>query len=145
MGTTKPRRSAKPIPRPFRSHFEANIASDLKGSGVDFDFERLKIKFTHPARQATYTPDFVLKKNGIIIEAKGQFDSADRKKHLLIREQFPEYDIRFVFYNAKTKIGKASSTTYADWCDRKGFLWAEKKVPQEWLDEPPKSTTQATS
>ena len=35
--------------------------------------------------------------NGIIIETKGAFNSADRKKHKLIKEQHPELDIRFMF------------------------------------------------
>ena len=64
--------------------------------------------------------DFILP-NGIIIEAKGQFVSSDRSKHKLIKEQHPDLDIRFVFSNSRTRIGKKSKTTYAMWCDRFGF------------------------
>ena len=52
---------------------------------------------------------------------------------LLVKKQCPDYDIRFVFANCKNKIYKGSSTTYADWCKRHGFDWAEKAVPKEWL------------
>ena len=58
----------------------------------------------------TYTPDFELP-NGIIIESKGRFVAADRKKHLLVQKQHPELDIRFVFSNSKAKISKGSKTT----------------------------------
>lgn len=77
--------------------------------------------------------------NGIIIETKGQFETADRKKHKLIREQFPDLDIRFVFSNPHAKIGKKSKTTYAMWCDRLGIPWASKRIPEEWLSEKPKA------
>jgi len=81
-----------------------------------------------------YTPDFLLP-NGIIIETKGRFTPADRMKHLAIQKQHPNLDIRFVFSNSKSKLRKGAKTTYADWCDKNGFLYADKDVPQEWLDE----------
>lgn len=82
-----------------------------------------------------YTPDFVLP-NGIIIETKGRFTAADRKKHLLIKEQHPEFDIRFVFSNSRTKLNKGAKSSYGEWCSKHGFLYADKVIPQEWLDEP---------
>jgi len=82
----------------------------------------------------TYTPDFLLP-NGIIVETKGRFTAEDRKKHLEIQKQHPTLDIRFVFTNSRAKIRKGSKTSYADWCSKNGFLYADKDVPQEWLDE----------
>jgi len=82
----------------------------------------------------TYTPDFELP-NGIIIESKGRFVAADRKKHLLVQRQFPELDIRFVFSNSKGKISKGSKTSYADWCDKHGYIYADKLIPEEWIKE----------
>jgi hypothetical protein len=58
----------------------------------------------------------------------------DRKKHLLIREQYPNLDIRFVFTNSKAKINKGSKTTYADWCDKNSFKYADKLIPKEWFN-----------
>jgi hypothetical protein len=71
--------------------------------------------------------------NGVILEAKGRFISSDRTKHLLIKEQHPEYDIRFVFQRAANRLNSRSKTTYGAWCDRHGFLWCEEKIPKEWL------------
>ena len=70
-----------------------------------------------------------------MIETKGRWTTEDRKKHLLIKDQHPELDIRFVFQNPKGKIRKGSKTTYADYCDKHGILWADKEIPNEWLLE----------
>ena len=67
------------------------------------------------------------------IETKGFFDLADRQKHLLVREQNPEFDIRFLFVNANNKLNKSSKTTYGEWCDKHDILWAEKIIPKKWL------------
>ena len=83
-----------------------------------------------------YTPDWVLP-NGIIVESKGRFVTEDRTKHRLIREQYPHLDIRFVFSNANTKIGKKSATTYGLWCQRLGIPYATRSIPQAWIDELP--------
>ena len=105
----------------FRSGLEKQVATQLDEEGVGYEYEELKISYLKPAEQSTYTPDFVLD-NGIIIETKGQFVTSDRKKHKIIKNQHGDkYDIRFVFSNPKTKIGKKSKTTYADWCERFGF------------------------
>ena len=118
----------------YRSGLEEKIATDLKERGVNAPFESLKIEYFKPETKHTYTPDFELP-NGIIIETKGQLVIDDRKKHILIKQQRPELDIRFVFQYAKGKIRKGSKTTYAMWAEKAGFKWAEKTVPQEWIDE----------
>ncbi len=79
--------------------------------------------------------------NGIIIEAKGIFDAADRAKHLLIKKQYPHLDIRFIFSNAKAKIYKGSKTTLTAWCEKYGYQYATKEIPAKWLKEKPKDTT----
>jgi hypothetical protein len=118
----------------FRSGLEEAIADKLTSKGVGFTFEELVINYTKPARVSKYTPDFVLE-NGIIIESKGRFLTEDRQKHILVKSQHPELDIRFVFSNSKTKISKRSKTTYADWCIKNGFLYADKEIPDAWLKE----------
>jgi len=118
----------------FRSGLEKSIAQRLVKMGVDFSYEEEKISYEVPTRSAKYTPDFILP-NGIIIEAKGRFLTADRKKHLLIKDQHPDYDIRFVFSNSRQRISKTSKTTYAKWCESKGFLFADKEIPKEWINE----------
>ena len=74
------------------------------------------------------------------MEAKGGFNSQDRKKHKLIKAQKPELDIRFIFSNSKTKIGKKSLTTYGKWCELNNFKYhcvqsTKIPFPKEWLEE----------
>ena len=99
------------------------------------NYESFKIPFTQPKKQRHFCPDFVLS-NGIIIETKGRLVTADRQKHLLIQAQYPDLDIRFVFSNSRSRISKQSRTTYAKWCEAKGFLYADKAIPEAWLMEP---------
>lgn len=103
-------------------------------------YEQSILKYTIPASIHQYTPDFILS-NGIIIEAKGIFEVADRQKHLLIKTQFPHLDIRFVFQNANNKLYKGSKTTYAMWCEKNGFKYATKLIPASWFTERKKNTT----
>lgn len=117
----------------YRSGLEEVVDSTLKQRNIDGEYEKHKIKYTIPATDHTYTPDFRLP-NGIFVETKGRFVVEDRKKHMLIKKQHPELDIRFVFQNSKNKIRKGSPTTYADWCIKHGFIYADKTIPQEWLD-----------
>ena len=118
----------------YRSGLETKVSEQLTKAGVKFEYEKLKIKYS-VNEVRTYTPDFVILSNSIIVETKGRFVAADRKKHLLIQKQEPLLDIRFVFSNSRAKINKGSPTSYADWCDKHGFMWADKFIPEEWLDE----------
>lgn len=117
----------------YRSGLEERNAKYLSKKRVKFEYETMKIKW-QDLRFRTYTPDFILP-NGIIVETKGRFTLPDRNKHLNIQKQYPELDIRFVFSNSRNKLNKKSKTTYADWCDKYGFLWADKRIPKDWLEE----------
>lgn len=130
--TSERRRHA--IKNGYRSGLEEDLAESLIARGVKYTYEETKIKYIQPATEHQYTADFELE-NGIIIESKGRFLVADRKKHLLIKRQQPHLDIRFVFSNSKQKISKASRTTYADWCNKNGFLYADKEIPDSWIKE----------
>jgi hypothetical protein len=122
----------------FRSGLEDKVAAELIAGGHAYEYEKLKIEYVKPARKAKYTPDFKILSNGIIVETKGRFLTEDRQKHLLIKSQHPAYDIRFVFSNSRTRISKASKTTYGMWCETHGFLYSDKSIPTSWLHEPPK-------
>jgi predicted nuclease of restriction endonuclease-like RecB superfamily len=133
----------------FRSDLERKVASQL--AGYQWSYETLTLEYVVPARKAKYRPDFILgdKPPHILIEAKGVFGGYEfngkkkmgnsaqaRQKMLLVKEQHPELDIRFVFHNANKPIYKGSPTTHADWCQKNGFPYSDKGVvPQEWLDE----------
>jgi hypothetical protein len=135
------RTKATPQAMGFRSGLEEKVSQQLEALGINVEYETKKIKYVIPESVHTYTPDFELP-NGIIIETKGRFLNDDRKKHLYIKSQKPEYDIRFVFSNSLAKLNKGSKTTYADWCNKHGFLFADKLIPEEWIKEV-KETTDA--
>ena len=116
----------------YRSGLEQDNAKFLKKCGCSYSYEEQKIKYVSKPR--TYTPDFVLG-NGVIIETKGRFMPSDRTKHLLIKEQHPELDIRFVFSNSRTKLSKRSTTTYGDWYKKHGFQYADRLIPEDWMKE----------
>lgn len=137
ISNLSPERLAHGIANGYRSGLEETIASDLAAAGIAYGYEDRVISYSKPARVSKYTPDFNLP-NGIIIETKGRFLTADRQKHLLVKAQHPELDIRFVFSNSRQRISKQSTTTYAHWCERHGFQYADKKIPASWLKEPTK-------
>ena len=119
----------------YKSGLEKTVADQIKKRGLRVKYEdpSSRIAFTQPAIDRTYTPDFVLP-NGIVVETKGRFTLEDRKKHLWIQEQC-DFDIRFVFSNSNAKIRKGSKTSYAMWCDKHGFLYSDKLIPEEWFNE----------
>lgn len=120
---------------------------DLAARGVPYRYEEVKVGYDKPATKHKYTPDFILD-NGIVVETKGKFDVADRQKHELVKAQHPDLDIRFVFTRSASPIRKGSPTSYADWCAKRGFLFADaptlaqrrkgftQVIPQAWIDEP---------
>ena len=131
----------------IRRHNKGTYRSGLEEANVNLlksflieepKYEQFYLEYTVPESKHKYTPDFVLP-NGIIIETKGVWDAEDRKKHLLIKKQHPELDIRFVFSRSKTPIYKGSKTTYATFCEANGFVYADKRIPEEWLKEDKRS------
>ena len=133
------------MPKPKRRHLKAKYRSGLEKQTAlvlsecqkKVRYELLKIEW-EDLRYRTYTPDFQLD-NGIFIETKGIFDSEDRRKHIEVRRQHPELDIRFVFSNAKAKLYKGAKSRYFDWCDKNEFMWAHRVIPEAWLKEKGKS------
>lgn len=117
----------------YRSGLEHIVLDSLKDRKCNAQYECFKIEWEDLAYRK-YTPDFLLP-NGIVIETKGRFTPADRMKHLAIQKQHKDLDIRFVFSNSKSKLRKGAKTTYADWCEKHGFLYADKDVPDAWLKE----------
>ena len=117
----------------YRSGLEKKLSDELKALKVKFSYESLKIEWEDLAYR-TYTPDFVLN-NGIIIESKGMFTAADRRKHLAIKRQHPKLDIRFVFENSRRKLRKGAKSTYGEWCYKYGLLYSNRVIPEDWVKE----------
>ena len=125
-----PRRHNK---RAYRSGLEQEAAAFLESRQKVVAYEKLQIEW-EDLKYLTYTPDFELD-NGIIIETKGWFSAADRRKHLEIAKQHPNLDIRFVFSNANAKLYKGAKSRYCDWCEKNNFKWAHRVIPEGWLLE----------
>ena len=126
------------MPPKYRSGFERTVCGLLDREKVSYGYETTTVEYlkTH-----TYTPDITLS-NGILVELKGFFSPADRGKHIAIKAQRPELEIRFVFMDGSKRLSKKSKTTYGDWCDRHGFKWSVKTIPQSWINEPTRKDTQ---
>lgn len=119
----------------YRSGLEDKVADQLRSLSVPIIYEGAKIRYTPPLKTRSYCADFILP-NGIIIETKGRFVTADRQKHKHIAAEYPDLDVRFVFSNPNQRISKTSKTTYAKWCEDYGFLFAARLVPKDWIAEP---------
>jgi Phage endonuclease I len=105
-------------------------AWDLMPKHVTYEDTKLKYLVEH-----VYNPDFTIAPN-VFIETKGRFLSADRAKHLHIKEQHPEVKIYFLFGNADNTLTKSSKTTYAAWCEKYGFQYSDfykNGIPKSWF------------
>tara|TARA_E500000305_G_scaffold109912_2_gene116204 strand:+ start:158 stop:568 length:411 start_codon:yes stop_codon:yes gene_type:complete len=120
----------------FRSKSEEKIYNYLLNKKIPHEYEKGKIKYQW-LEDKKYIPDFILKENGIILEVKGRFVREDRKKHLFIRKQKPELDIRFIFDNPKAKLYKGGKMTNASWCDKYKFKYCSLRegIPEAWFNE----------
>lgn len=90
-----------------------------KGTVVDSDWKPAKVNSKYKVVQlCQYTVDFAVldKSTGVplfYVETKGRFTSADRNKHKLIKQQYPDVDLRVLFQHD----GKATpKMSYTQWC-----------------------------
>lgn len=136
---------------PYRSRYEYDIATNLKRRKVKFDYEEQSFEYTKALRSArcvscassdiiefhSYTPDFILSKNGLIIEAKGRFVAADRKKVLDVLESphntITRDNFRMLFMQDR-KLSAKSKLRYGSWCDKNDIEWAiGPEIPEDWV------------
>jgi hypothetical protein len=118
------------LPR-FRSKYEETVWNDVEAQGLKMDYEPYALEYLV---KGNYYPDFLLP-NGIFVEAKGYFDSRARAKMIAVKKNNPDLDIRLLFMNSRTKVRKGSKLTYADWCEKYGFPFADGMIPVEWFKE----------
>ena len=130
----KSRFRQKAIIAGFRSGLEEDVCKQLKKAKIKYGYEQIKFKYLIPASSHFYTPDFVLF-NGVVVETKGRWILEDRKKLKLIKEQYPNLDLRIVFNNSRAKIRKGAKTTYAQICERLKIPFADKEIPADWMTE----------
>ena len=91
----------------YRSGLEERVADLLSGLGVTYEYESEKISYVI---QHHYTPDFILP-NHTVLECKGYWDAADRRKIKKVKEDNPDLDLRMVFQSPYNTISKKSKTT----------------------------------
>ena len=135
---SKVSRDQRGIIEGYRSGLEEDVAEQFTERGLPTFYETETLTFEVPAQKRRYTPDFpVERKDGsrFFVETKGRFTTSDRMKHLHFKKSRPDIEIRFVFNRSKTPIKKGSKTTYAMWCEKNGFLFADKLIPDEWFEE----------
>ncbi len=150
----QPRRSDN---QGFGSGLEKTNNNILVKAGAKFDYENEACVFNYKKKvyqgkcdtceghevysHHIYTADFkVVTKSGkeIWIEIKGggvSWTGETRSKHVAIKKQYPDREVRFVFSNMNASIGKNAKTTNKQWCKTKGFICANQKIPLAWLNE----------
>jgi len=150
--------SARRHVQTYRSGLEEQIGQDLLKRGVHALYEAAPLRYTRPVTEHRYTADWFVRRDGgevtydfvgdplwcslpefwaehLLIESKGIFSPEDRKKHILIQQQYPMADIRFVFTRSKSPLRKGSKTTYGGWCEKHGFLYADGRIPDDWFTQ----------
>ncbi len=120
-----------------RSKLELTFEDILKEGKAEYDYEVTKINYIVPESKHVYTVDWTLPKN-ILLETKGYLsDSQERNKYVLIKQQFPGIDLRFIFANNKKLCG-GMKTTHEAWAIKNGFKYCSikgKDVIQSWIQE----------
>lgn len=108
-----------------RSKFETRIYKYLKKKRVNFKYESRKIPYVLACH---YNPDWDIETpNGwILVETKGYFKAADKRKLIAVKKQHPELDLRILFYRY--------NKDYERWCIKNGFRFAFAEIPDEWLE-----------
>ncbi len=129
-----------------RSKLELKFEAILKEFEVDYGYEVTKIPYVVPESKHNYIVDWTIL-NGVLIETKGYLsDYAERRKYVLLKEQHPGLDLRFVFDN-ENKLCGGTKMTHAAWATKYGFKYCSIKDTEQinsWIkesnDDPPSYT-----
>lgn len=128
--------------------YEDEIVRDLTKRKVPFLYEPFGLEYFIKVPRAecdncgskevytshTYYPDFVSADESIIVEAKGKFTPAMRKKMLSVIENHPQYDIRILFMRDNW-LTKRHVQHYTDWCRDHNIKCAVGLFPSFWKKE----------
>ncbi len=120
-----------------RSKLEENFEYLLNDLEVKYKYEDTKLTYTIPESKHTYLIDWSLP-NNIYVETKGYLsDHKERSKYILIKEQYPNLDLRFVFMDCNKLCGGAKYS-HGTWATKQGFKYCSIKdyeIIKEWLNE----------
>lgn len=115
----------------YKSGFERTVVANLSSRGIPFEYEVTKVPYI---LLHDYNPDFFFRAHGFYVETKGKLLYEERRKHLAVKKQHPELDLRFCFMEAHKNM-PGTKSTHARWADRNGFKWCDKEIPEEWFNE----------
>lgn len=119
-----------------RSKLEIKLSEILNSLKVPWEYEVTTIPYIVPESNHKYTVDFTIDK--LLIEGKGYLsDHQERTKYVLLKQQYPELDLRFVFDNPNKLCG-GTKYTHAKWADKWGFKYCSIKdvdVIKSWIHE----------
>jgi hypothetical protein len=118
----------------LKGGLEPIIAKQLRRirNKINVSYETVALPYTV---RKNYWPDFVCQRpdgSTFYLEVKGYFRAEDRVKLRAVKQENPGIDVRLVF-GANNKISSKSKMRYSDWCDKYGFPYCIKEVPQEWF------------
>ena len=128
-----------------KNPFESSTYAKLAGLAPEYvvEYESTKIPYV---TEHVYIPDFKVgrktKGDGpsfFFIETKGNGRSWTpqvRKKMLAVKDQWPELDIRILFYSDGefgTRRKDGSRQRQSEWATKHGFPYAIREVPEHWL------------
>lgn len=120
-----------------RSKLEERFESILKDFDVPYEYEVTKLDYIIPESSHTYTVDWTIL-NGKLIETKGYLsDHSERRKYVLLKEQHPNLDLRFVFDNPNKLCG-GTKMSHAKWAEKYGFRYCSIKDTEQikqWITE----------
>ena len=123
--------------RKRRSKLELKFEEILLENKAEYDYEVTVIPYTVPESQHKYTVDWTLL-NGPFIETKGYLsDHQERNKYVLLKQQYPDLDLRFVFDNPNKLCG-GTKMTHAKWAEKYGFKYCSIKDVdqiQQWIKD----------
>ena len=76
--------------------------------------------------------------NGILIETKGYLsDHQERHKYVLLKQQYPSLDLRFVFDNVNKLCG-GTKYSHGAWATKHGFPFCsikDRDIIAQWIGE----------
>jgi hypothetical protein len=128
-----------------RSGFEDTILCELQDAGIPYEYEPMDSHIGYTT-QRKYIPDLkITRKDGhvIFVEIKGFFTTDDMSKMIAVKACNPKTDIRFLFQNSKSAVQGArirkkcgTKMSCGEWADLHNFDYANKHLPESWLDVP---------
>jgi hypothetical protein len=127
-------------PKTYRSGFERKTKTCLDEAKVQYEYETERIPYTVPETRKNYIPDFkVTTRSGktIYVECKGRWLANDFQKLKLVKQQYPDLDLRMVFQR-DLPIRKGSNTRYSTRAMKLNIPFtvsSKGTVPQQWLEE----------